>query len=36
MKCLTDFIIPGDIPDIEALMNDNELLVDFFLDIPSS
>jgi hypothetical protein len=35
MKCIADFVIPGNIPDIESLMCDNELLVDFFLNVPT-
>lgn len=34
LKCITSFVIPGNIPDIDSLMGDNELLVDFFLDLP--
>jgi hypothetical protein len=34
MRRITDFVIPGNIPDIESLMSDNELLKDLFLNVP--
>jgi hypothetical protein len=34
MRCITDFLIPGNIPDIESLMSENELLKDLFLNVP--
>lgn len=33
-ECIADFVIPGNIPDLDSLICCNSLLAELFLDIP--